>query len=97
MIGSPAQVARFLKELSQTLPLSNVTEVAISTLSSDITAEFYYKSIPQLQINYTQPVMESTVQSEKVLEGLNNWQKTNASFDSLVPITGSASASPFAL
>lgn len=98
VIGTPQEVGNFLRELSHTLPLSNVKEVTINSTSSQIVVEFYYKPLPQLQINYAQPVVQINQTNRKILDQLQKWQSEQSDFDTFTPSTqASASASPFGL
>lgn len=99
LIGSPAEISRFLTELAKTLPLSNVTEITLDAQSANIVVQFYYKPIPQLRVNYTQPVAVLSQVNNDLLKNLSSWESAQPLFD-INPVSedsvASQSASPFA-
>jgi hypothetical protein len=97
VLGSPAEIEVFLRELAKSIPLANVKELKIGGESSRIVVEFYYKPVPQLQVNYAQAIIPLSVQNRKNLEDLSQWKDSGPSFDSLIPFDSSSSAttSPF--
>lgn len=92
VIGSPADVGRFLQELSQSIPLSNVAELKIGSDASRVVVEFYYKPIPQLQVNYAQPINPPSAQNKKTLENLSQWRVNQPNLETLLPLESSSSA-----
>ena len=95
VLGSPKAVGDFLQELSQTVPLSNVTEIKMGASTAEVIVEFYYKPIPQLKVNYASPLLDISVQKKKSLDDINAWHVNEPNFDIVAPFEGSSSASPF--
>jgi Tfp pilus assembly protein PilO len=97
VLGSPTEIQVFLTELSKSLPLANIKELKIGAESSRVVVEFYYKPVPQLQVNYGQPITPLSEQNRKNLGDLSLWRESGQSFDSLVSLESSSSAatSPF--
>lgn len=92
IVGSPQDVQKFLIELSHTLPLSNVTEISLGSQNSELLAEFYYKPIPQLRMNYVQPILQTSGANNTMLEELGQWKSEQPVLDIITPLEGSSSA-----
>jgi cell division protein FtsB len=95
VLGDPSSVSRFLTELAKSFPLSNVTEIHLNNRFSNIIVLFYYKPIPSLRVNYTQPVMPTSPSNQALLDTLTGWHAEKSTFDLVAPIESSGSASPF--
>lgn len=96
VLGPPQQVEIFLQELAKTFPLSNVTEISLNGTSSQLVVQFYYKPIPQLQVNYAQPMMRFSQSNTNLLNTLTTWKVLEPILDASQPeLVGSSSASPF--
>lgn len=92
VLGTPNTVEKFLIEISQTLPLSNITEVSMGSRSSEVVLEFYYKPIAALRMNYAQPFVQPTNQNKGLLDELKNWRSAQPIFD-LAPSSLESSSS----
>jgi len=92
VVGSPQGVQKFLVQLSQTLPLSNITEIRIDRRSAKIVAEFYYKPMPSLRINYAQPILRPSKVQITMLEQLAAWKEEQPLLDIIAPDLDSTSS-----
>lgn len=93
VLGTPNAVEKFLIELSQTLPLSNSTEVNMGSRSTEVVLDFYYKPIAALRMNYAQPFAGVSAQNKNVLDQLKKWHTAQPTFDVVLPQESSSSAS----
>lgn len=62
---------RFLNELSRRLPLSEITSIRVSELSTNITVIFYYKPIPRLIFNPSEEIKALSQKESSLLEELS--------------------------
>lgn len=93
--SSPMQTKQFLTELSQALPLTDVSTVETSGNSANIAVLFYYKPFPPISFNYDAPMKNLTTEEKKLLERIASWQVnyTGLDLESLSqPTTGTSSS-----
>lgn len=72
--GDAFLAQRFIQELSKTVPLSEVLNVAISGRSSALTTVFYYKVFPPIQFVATKPIFALSQSEEQLLNKLSSWR-----------------------
>jgi len=73
-------IKRFLSELSETLPLSEVEDVQSGSNLSTITINFYYKPLSFKQFNYDIPLKPLSSQNSALLNKISSWQSVSSSF-----------------
>jgi len=90
--GSIDRVRQFLKEISQKLPISEISSIENSSNSTIINLGFDYKSLPKIVFNEEKPITSLTGLDQALINKLSSWQTTNNQ-----PVTtpsGSSSAVP---
>jgi hypothetical protein len=95
VLGDAAGLSSFLTELSNTLPLSNVAEIHMNVNLSNVIVYFYYKPIPQLRVNYTQPLLSISGSNKTLLDSLSKIEIDEVGLFIPHSQSGSSSASPF--
>ncbi|MCL5019479.1 MAG: hypothetical protein M1426_03235 [Patescibacteria group bacterium] len=71
--GGVSGVTRFMIELYKTVPLSEITDVKVSSTTSEITALFYYKPFPPLGFNNSAPINPVSQQGLSTIANLSSW------------------------
>lgn len=78
---SPNQTKRFLTELSQARPLTDVETVETGGNSASLTVLFYYNPFPLITLNYYAPIKDLTTEEKKLMETIASWQTNYADLD----------------
>lgn len=74
-VGGDAFLAqRFIQELSKTVPLSEVLNVAVSGRSSSLTTVFFYKVFPPIQFDGSKPIFALSQSEDQLLNKLSSWR-----------------------
>ena len=76
--GGVGGVTRFMSELYKTVPLSEITDVKVTSNISEITAVFYYKPFPPLGFNNSAPIIPVSQQGLSIVGNLSSWNNANA-------------------
>ncbi|TXG76510.1 hypothetical protein E6Q11_04595 [Candidatus Dojkabacteria bacterium] len=98
--GTNEQVVNFMKSLYQTTPVSEISSVAYSVGSAQLTINFFYKPLPSADINSSELIRDKNSEEKGTFENISSW-KTPAEGISdikIVPATDSADldvGSPF--
>ncbi len=71
--GGLAGVTRFMAELYKTIPLSEVTNVKVTSTNSEITALFYYRPFPPLGFNDSAPIKAVSQAELSTITNLSSW------------------------
>lgn len=71
--GGVNGVTRFMTELYKTVPLSEITEVKVTSTTSEISALFYYKPFPPLGFNDSAPIIPVSQQGLSTIANLSSW------------------------
>ncbi|MDP3726963.1 MAG: hypothetical protein Q8Q96_01440 [bacterium] len=72
--GGVLSTQRFIRELSKTMPLSEVLNVAISGNSSTLTTVFYYKVFPPIKFDERMQLSGLSQNEEQLLNKLTSWR-----------------------
>ncbi len=71
--GGVNGVTRFMTELYKTVPLSEITDVKVTSTTSEITALFYYKPFPPLGFNNSAPINPVSQAGLSTIANLSSW------------------------
>ena len=71
--GGIVGVTKFMKELYKTLPLSEVTDVTISSATSQVIVVFYYRPFPALGFNSSLPISLVSQEGVNTINDLSKW------------------------
>ena len=66
---------RFIQELSKTVPLSEVLNVAVSGRSASLTTVFYYRVFPPIQFDASMQLSDLSQNEEQLLNKLSSWDR----------------------
>lgn len=72
--GGVLSTQRFIRELSKTMPLSEVLNAAISGNSSTLTTVFYYRVFPPIKFDGRTPFSGLSQNEEQLLNKLASWR-----------------------
>lgn len=81
---------RFLKEVREKLPLSEVVQVEGNQQISTVTLRFYQKPFPNISFNKAEPIVPVSDANRQLLQQLSSWQANPLPQDLVTP-SGSAS------
>lgn len=73
-----AGAARFLGELSKTVPLSSVGSVQMSGSLSTVNIGFYYRPLSFTKVGFHTPIRNQSSSDSTLLETLSSWQTTGS-------------------
>jgi len=90
--GTIDRVKRFLKEISEKLPISEVSSIESSSNSTNVTLAFHYQSFPKIVFKEDEPITPLTDPKKALIQQLSSWQ-TGSNLPGFVP-SGSSSAVP---
>ncbi|MCL5746841.1 MAG: hypothetical protein M1277_00985 [Patescibacteria group bacterium] len=71
--GGTKGVTEFMAQLYKTVPLSEVTNIVLSNVSSQLTVLFYYRPFPPLGFNDSAPVQVVSPTGLSTLTNLSSW------------------------
>ncbi len=91
--GTPRQTVSFLKNLSETFPLSEVESITQKGGTVSITTFFYYKSAVPSNYSGSRRLAGISTDHAMLIEKISSWDTSFASF--LAQPSGTSSASPF--
>lgn len=72
--GGVLSTQRFIRELSKTMPLSEVLNAVISGNSSTLTTVFYYRVFPPIKFDGRMPLSGLSQSEEQLLNKLSSWR-----------------------
>lgn len=93
--GGINEINTFITALSQTAPIVNISEVHMGGKQANLILQFYYKPIPKLKINVTQPIPGLSAKNQTLLGNLSLWETAGVGIDASESIESSGSASIF--
>lgn len=97
--GGVSDITRFMKELYKTVPLSEITDVKVTSTTSEITVLFYYKPFPPLGFDNSAPIKPVSQQGSSAISNLSSWNnvvKANQALAQPSPASSSAvNSKPF--
>lgn len=96
--GTADQIVQFITELSETLPLSEVSELSYANGTSQIYINFFYKPLPSADISSSEFVREKNAEEKETFDALSSLKLPVAAESiQVVPATesGIPSNSPF--
>lgn len=64
---------RFLSELSNSLPVSEVTDLQIAGANSNISILFYYRPLPLVKYSYSTPINSISPKNQSTLDTITSW------------------------
>ncbi|MBI4080841.1 MAG: hypothetical protein HY430_03680 [Candidatus Levybacteria bacterium] len=67
---------KFVKEITENVPLSQILAWDGSTSGSNFSVVFYWKGFPQIILNDALPVRPLTTEQVQILEDLKKWKRT---------------------
>lgn len=88
--GKLDQVKRFLRELGEKLPISEVTTIDGNIQSLAVNIQFYQKNLPEIELDEKSPIVRISAKKQALLEKLSTWKPT-AQLPDLTPETASGS------
>jgi len=71
--GGVSGVTGFISELYKTVPLSEITDLKVTSRTSAVTALFYYKPFPPLGSNNGNPINPVSQTGASVITNLSSW------------------------
>lgn len=71
--GDQHGLIRFMQELKEALPLSEVTQVAYNSNTSSLAIQFRYKPFPSIKYEDTKPITPLTLAQLTLLQTLESW------------------------
>jgi len=95
--GGVSGVTRFMTELYKTVPLSEITSVKVSNITSEITALFYYKPFPPLGFNSSMPINPISQQGLSTIANFSSWNnvtRVSQTVSQPAPASSSAETNP---
>lgn len=66
--------ARFLRELSRTVPLSSVESVWSSGNQSTVSVAFYFRPLSSAKVDLHTPIQNQSLENNDVLQTISSWQ-----------------------
>jgi hypothetical protein len=91
--GSMDRLSRFIKELGEKLPLSDVSKIDGRNNTTTIKIDFHYKPFPNINFQEDVPLQSLTDEDLQLIEELKVWRPSVQSDEIFVPI-GTQSAVP---
>jgi len=91
--GSTDGGKKFLSEISEKIPLAEVTNVKGDSNSLIVDLQFYYKSLPQISFKEDEPITPVADSKKELIRKLSSWQVSSQDQELSVP-TSSSSATP---
>lgn len=85
---------RFLKEVKEKLPLSEVSHVEGSPQNTVVTLRFFQKALPQLSFDKAKPIVPVSDTNKQMLQQLSSWQGSSPTETTTAPIGSSSGAVP---
>ncbi|MBI2031006.1 MAG: hypothetical protein HYT08_00085 [Candidatus Levybacteria bacterium] len=94
--ASNQQAADFITELFKSVPLAEVLDVSVSERSTKLSVVFYYKPIPQIEINDYTPLKKLSAEKLELVNELSAW-KSYPVINIQIPVAtdSSQTSSPF--
>lgn len=77
--GNTQKIKQFISELSKSMPLSEVGNLNLSKDSASLNVSFFYKALPQLQIDYSIPLQPLSYKERETLTMLQSWKSESGS------------------
>lgn len=91
--GGVSGITRFMAELYKTVPLSEITDVKVTSTTSEITILFYYKPFPPLGFDDSAPINPVSQQGLSAISNLSSWNNVVKASQALAqPSPASSSA-----
>lgn len=72
------QVANFITELSKSVPLAEVLDVSVSDRSTKLSAVFYYKPFPKVELDSYIPLRKLSSEKKQLINELSLWKSHSA-------------------
>jgi len=94
--SSYQQSANFITELFKSFPLAEIVDVSLSGRSTEVSVVFYYKPMPEIEVDNYKPVKILTKENLDLINELLTWN-SNPVINVPLPSssTSSGSTSPF--
>lgn len=96
--GGLYNIKRFIDEIEQKLPLTQVSQVSYSGSGAELTLDFYYKPFPMVVVNRetdTTPLLPVSSANKNLLEKLSTWELPKFDTTSLDTASSSSFPPPF--
>lgn len=89
--GNPARVQRFLQELQENLPLSEVMSLEGNQQSATLNVQFYQKPLAPYALKADEPIVPVSAENAVTLERLSTWETL------LLPVNGTSTGTNSAI
>ncbi len=90
-----SQIQKFTEEIQKKLPLAEVVKTEIIDKVTTINLAFYYKPLPVINIDDTQPIQPLSKTSQSLLTNLRSWQSGSEYIVNPMSTSSSSFNSPF--
>ena len=91
--GSIDRVNLFIKEISEKLPISEISSIDNKENSTTLSLKFHYKPYPDIQYTQDVPIKPLTQDKVQMIDMLSSWRTSIGNEEFIVPI-GTNSAAP---